>query len=168
MSSSEPKLAARRGVVLGLLALPACGFQPVYREGTAAVALRNRIAIDLVKGRNGFELREALEDRLGIAAADAPYVLTFALNIVESGLAVTEDEGTTRENLIGTARFTVRRFDTGEIVFKDAVRNITAYSTTSETFPSATAETDANVRLARALADQIAERIALTAQDWAA
>lgn len=155
-------------MLLSLFALSACGFEPVYRQGSAAAALRNRIAIDVVKGRNGFELREALEARLGVADADAPYVLTFALTISESGLAVTEDEGTTRENLIGTARFTVRRLSTGEILFQDIVRNITAYSTTSETFPSATAETDANVRLARALADQIAERIALTAGDWAA
>lgn len=158
---------ARRGLILSLLALPACGFQPVYRDGGPASALRNRIAIDVVKGRNGFELRERLEERLGTADADAPYVLSFALRIDESGVAVTEDEGTTRENLLGTAAFTIRRFDTGAIVFKDSVRNITAYSTTSETFPSQVAETDANVRLARALADQIAERIALTAGNWA-
>lgn len=159
---------SRRAALLSLTALAACGFQPVYRQGGAAVALRNQIAIDVVKGRNGFELREQLENRLGRANADAPYVLTFRLAIQESGLAVTEDEGTTRENLQGTVQFTVRRFDSGDIVFQDAVRNITAYSTTSETFPSAVARTDANVRLSRALADQIAERIAVTAGSWAA
>ncbi|MEM9850969.1 MAG: LPS assembly lipoprotein LptE, partial [Pseudomonadota bacterium] len=145
-------------VLATLTGLASCGFTPVYREGGAAVALRNRIAIDLVRGRNGFELREHLENRLGVADADAPYVLTFALDIAESNLAVTEDEGTTRENLVGTARFTVRQVDTGSIVFQDQVTRVTAFSTTSETFPSAVAERDANVRLARALADQIAER----------
>ena len=158
----------RRALLLSTLALPACGFQPVYRAGGTAVALQNRIAIDVVKGRNGFELRERLEERLGRADADAPYVLTFRLTIVESGVAVTEDEGTTRENLLGTAAFTIRRVDSGSIVFQDSVRNITAYSTTSETFPSAVAETDANLRLARVLADQIAERIALTSGTWTA
>ena len=157
----------RRSILLGLLAVPACGFQPVYRESGSAIGVRNRIAIDVVKGRNGFELREQLETRLGRADEDAPFVLTFRLDLTESGLAVTVDEGTTRENLIGIARFTVRRFDNGQILFEDTVRSVTAYSTTSATFPSAQAETDANVRLARALADQIAERIALTAGDWA-
>ncbi|MEM7440941.1 MAG: LPS assembly lipoprotein LptE [Pseudomonadota bacterium] len=164
----NPRRLTRRAALLSLTALAGCGFQPVYRKGGAAAALQNQIAIDVVRGRNGFELREHLETRLGRAGPAAPYVLTFKLTIAESGVAVTEDEGTTRENLLGTAAFTVRRIDTGAIVFKDSVRNITAYSTTSRTFPSATAETDANVRLARVLADQIAERIALTAGDWAA
>lgn len=159
---------SRRALVLSLLAIPACGFQPVYREGGAAVGLQNQVAIGLVKGRNGFELRERLEDRLGRAADSAPYVLTFKLDISDSDLAVTEDEGTTRTNLIGTAKFTIRRQATQQIVYEDSVRNVTSFSTTAETYPSAVAETDANVRLARVLADQIAERIALTASGWAA
>lgn len=163
MSSSD-----RRTLLLSLLALGACGFRPVYGEGEPAVAMRNRIAIDVVNGRAGFELRERLEDRLGRAGPDAPFVLSFRVETRKSSLAVTEDEGTTRESLMGTAHFTVRRRDTGQVVYRDAVRSFTAFSTTSATYPSAVAETDANVRLARALADRIAERIALTAGSWAA
>ncbi len=145
----------------------ACGFEPVYKEGSSAANLKGQIEIDLVRGRNGFELREQLEDRLGYAAADAPYVLTFKLSISESGLAVTEDEGTTRTNLTGTAAFTIRRKDTQAIVYEHSVRNITAFGSTSETYPSSVAERDANLRLAKALADQIANRIAITADGWA-
>lgn len=145
----------------------ACGFTPVYKEGSTASALQGQIEIDLVKGRNGFELREELENRLGRADAGAPYVLTFKLTTTETGLAVTEDEGTTRTNLIGVAAFTVRRKSTGEVAYRDSVRNITAYGNTSETFPSAVAKRDANTRLARVLADQIANRIAITADGWA-
>ena len=159
----------RRAVIAmgGLGLLSACGFTPVYQSGKTAASLQNQIAIDLVKGRNGFELRQRLEDRLGRAAADAPYVLTFNLTITEDSLAVTEDEGTTRINLTGIARFTVRRAAGGQIVYQDQVRNITAFGTTSRTFPSSVAEKDANVRLSRVLADQIAERIALTSGSWA-
>nr|WP_325249353.1 LPS assembly lipoprotein LptE [Amylibacter sp.] len=145
----------------------ACGFEPVYKQGSTASDLRGQIAIDLVRGRNGFELRQQLEDRLGRAEPAAPYVLTFKLTITESGLAVTEDEGTTRTNLIGTAAFTVRRKDTQAIVFEDSVRNITAFGSTSETYPSSVAERDANVRLSKALANQIAQRIAISSNGWA-
>ncbi len=145
----------------------ACGFEPVYKQGSTASDLQGQIAIDLVKGRNGFELRQQLEDRLGRAELGAPYALTFKLTITESGLAVTEDEGTTRTNLIGTAAFTVRRKDTQAIVFEDSVRNITAFGSTSETYPSSVAERDANVRLAKALANQIAQRIAISSNGWA-
>ena len=159
-----------RRIVLGLVlvgGLSACGFTPVYKEGSAAADLQGQIEIDLVRGRNGFELREQLENRLGQAQSDAPYVLTFKLTFTESGLAVTEDEGTTRTNLEGTAAFTVRRQDTGDIVYEDSVRNITAFGSTSATYPSSVAERDANIRLVKALADQIANRIAITAQGWA-
>lgn len=145
----------------------ACGFEPVYKQGTTASDLQGQIEIDLVKGRNGFELREELENKLGRAVSMAPYVLTFKLTTSETGLAVTEDEGTTRTNLNGVAAFTVRRKDTGTVIYRDSVRNVTAYGTTSATFPAAVARGDANTRLAKALAVQIAERIAITSDGWA-
>lgn len=145
----------------------ACGFTPVYKDGSAASNLHGKIDIDLVKGRNGFELRQRLEDRLGRADVGAPYVLTFKLTVTESGLAVTEDEGTTRTNLTGIAAFTIRARGTQRIVYEDQVKNITAFGSTSETYPSSVAEKDANIRLAQALADQIATRIAITANGWA-
>ncbi|PLS22652.1 LPS assembly lipoprotein LptE [Neptunicoccus cionae] len=145
----------------------ACGFEPVYKQGTTAANLRGQIAIDLVKGRNGFELRQQLEDRLGYAGDSAPYVLNFSLKLSESALAVTEDEGTTRTSLTGTAKFTVRDRATQRVVFEDSVKNVTSYGSTSETYPSSVAERDANTRLAKALANQIAQRIAITSNGWA-
>jgi LPS-assembly lipoprotein len=159
----------RRAIVslVFLAGVSACGFTPVYKEGTAASELRGQIEIDLVKGRNGFELRQQLENRLGSADASAPYVLTFTLTTSTDSLAVTADEGTTRTSLTGSAAFTVRSKDTQTIVYQDRVGNITSFGSTSETYPSTVAERDANVRLAKALADQIANRIAITASGWA-
>jgi LPS-assembly lipoprotein len=159
----------RRNVLLLALGagISACGFEPVYKQGTSASGLQGQIEIDLVKGRNGFELREELENRLGRADAGAPYVLTFKLTTTETGLAVTEDGGTTRTNLNGVAAFTVRRKDTNTVVYSDSVRNVMAYGTTSATFPSSVARRDANTRLSKALAAQISNRIAITADGWA-
>ncbi len=161
-------LFSRRGLLAltGAGLLSACGFTPVYKSGSAANDLRGKISIDLVLGRNGFELRERLEERLGHAGSDAPYVLTFVLKVAQTGLAVTADEGTTRFNFTGVASFTIRRSGSGEIVFEDQVKNFTAFSSTAATYPTRIAELDANVRLAQALAEQMAARIAITSGSW--
>ena len=143
-----------------------CGFEPVYKSSSAARELQGKIAIDLVRGRNGFELRERLQEQLGFADANAPYVLSFDLQVTQTGLAVTADEGTTRFNLTGVARFRVRSVATGQVVFSEQVTNLTAFSSTAATYPSRVAELDANVRLVQALAEQMATRIAITARDW--
>ena len=147
--------------------ISACGFKPVYKEGSTASNLQGQIEISLIKGRNGFELREELENKLGQTVSVAPYVLTLKLTISEMGLAVTEDEGTTRTSLNGIAAFTLTRRETGKVIFRDSVSNLTAYGTTSATYPSTVARRDANIRLMKALAAQIANRIAITSDGWA-
>ena len=147
--------------------ISACGFKPVYKEGSTASSLQGQIEISLIKGRNGFELREELESKLGRTVSVAPYVLALKLTISEMGLAVTEDEGTTRTSLNGIAAFTLTRRETGKVIFRDSVSNLTAYGTTSATYPSTVARRDANIRLMKALAAQIANRIAITSDGWA-
>ncbi|MDG1235458.1 MAG: LPS assembly lipoprotein LptE [Amylibacter sp.] len=147
--------------------ISACGFKPVYKEGSTASSLQGQIEISLIKGRNGFELREELESKLGRTVSVAPYVLALKLTISEMGLAVTEDEGTTRTSLNGIAAFTLTRRGTGKVIFRDSVSNLTAYGTTSATYPSTVARRDANIRLMKALAAQIANRIAITSDGWA-
>ena len=147
--------------------ISACGFKPVYKEGSTASNLQGQIEISLIRGRNGFELREELENKLGRTLSVAPYVLTLKLTISEMGLAVTEDEGTTRTSLNGIAAFTLTRRETGKVIFRDSVSNLTAYGTTSATYPSTVARRDANIRLMKALAAQIANRIDITSDGWA-
>ena len=147
--------------------ISACGFRPVYKECSTASNLQGQIEISLIKGRNGFELREELENKLGRTLSVAPYVLTLKLTISEMGLAVTEDEGTTRTSLNGIAAFTLTRRETGKVIFRDSVSNLTAHGTTSATYPSTVARRDANIRLMKALAAQIANRIAITSDGWA-
>ena len=81
--------------------ISACGFEPVYKQGTTASNIQDQIEIELVKGRNGFELREELENKLGRAVSTAPYFLTLKLSTSETGIAVTKSEGSTRTSLSG-------------------------------------------------------------------
>lgn len=146
--------------------LSACKFTPLYKEGSLALGLQGQVEIELVKGRNGFELREQLENRLGYAHEGAPYILSFSLEIVKRGLAVTEGEGTTLTNLAGAAEFIVRRKDNEKIVYQGRVKNITSFGSTSATYPSRVAEQDANIRLVKALAEQISNQLAIAPDGW--
>jgi LPS-assembly lipoprotein len=153
-------------LLAGILLLGGCGFQPLYGTGKAATEVRGDISIDVVRGHNAFELRERLEERLGASGPGSRYALGFTLRITSSGLGVSDAAEITRYNLTGIAEYTVRDLTTGTVAFKDRVKSFTAYSATSETYPTRIAERDANVRMARSLADLMATRIATTAQDW--
>lgn len=148
--------------------LSGCGFTPVYRQGGAASGLFNQIAVTPVEGRFGFELRERLIERLGAAAPDARYLLSFDLDIASRDLVVNEAADIIRYNLTGVAKFSVSGRTGDAVLFRDRVKSVTAYSATSDTYPTTVAERAANIRLVRSLADLMVTRLSITAQDWAA
>ncbi len=154
------------GAGLGLLS--ACGFTPVYKQGGAASGLFNQMTFTVVEGRFGFELRERLIERLGMAAPDARYRLTFDLDIESRDLVVNETKDVIRYNLTGVAKYSVTDRTTNALLFRDTVKSLTAYSATSDTYPTTVAERAANIRLVRSLADLMVARLSITAQDWAA
>jgi LPS-assembly lipoprotein len=150
---------------LGLLS--ACGFSPVYKQGSAASGLFNQMTFPVVEGRFDFELRERLIERLGTAAPDARYRLSFDMEIESRDLVVNEASDIIRYNLTSVANFTVTDRATNALLFRDEVKSLTAYSTTSDTYPTTVAERAANIRLVRSLADLMVTRMSVTAQDWA-
>lgn len=152
----------------GLGLLSACGFTPVYKQGGAASGLFNRISFDVVEGRFGFELRERLIERLGNAGPDPRWRLSFDLTITSRDLVISETNDIIRYNLTGVSNYTVTDGATGAVLFRDTVKSLTAYSATSDTYPTSVAERDANIRLVRSLADLMVTRLSITAADWAA
>lgn len=146
------------------LALSACGFTPIYGEGSAANKIHGRIALGLFKGQNGFDMRERLETRLGYAP-DATHLLEVDLEITRKGLAITPDGKITRYNLSGTARFTLRQIG-GGIVHTDNVEAFTAYNATGSAYATRVARQDAYRRMSVTLADKIVTQMAVTAKDW--
>ncbi|KAB7614471.1 hypothetical protein F9L33_07460 [Amylibacter sp. SFDW26] len=146
--------------------LGGCGFSPIYGEGTAADGLRGTIDITSGKGREFFAMRERLVERFGFTSAPK-YRLSFTYKAESEGLAVSTTAEVTRFNLDGTSDFKVVDADTGAVLLTGTVTSKTAYSATSETFPTRVAEQDARSRLALALADQIVTRVSATAPKWA-
>lgn len=146
------------------LALSACGFRPIYGEGSAADAMQGRVALGEFTGLSGFQMREELETNLG-RATNATHVLNVDLSIERKGLAITPNGSITRYNLSGTANFAVSQIG-GGIVLSGAVSTLTAYNATANAYATRVAEQDANRRLAKTLADEITTQLAISAEDW--
>ncbi|QHQ36611.1 LPS assembly lipoprotein LptE [Algicella marina] len=158
----------RRTLLAGLaatLALPGCGFEPLYGKGSAAARLQNSIAVAPLEGRFGFEMRQRLETRLG--RAETPrYFLRIEPEISSEGQAIRSDNTITRVSVTGRAAFTLFDYASEVPVFSDSVRNFTAYSTTASAFATDITSQDAERRLAVSLADQIVLRLAASAGEW--
>lgn len=169
MSWSEP--ATRRGALALLALLPAaCGFRPLYGEGAPAAKMAGRVEVGLIDGKAGFDLRERLTNRLG-AASDAGYLLTVTLALETTGTALTQENVTTRFDVSGVAEYTLAPVAGGTPVASGVVRSVTGFnapdSVTSTAFAARAAELDAEHRVAVDLADQIVQRLALSADGWA-
>jgi LPS-assembly lipoprotein len=153
------------GVAVGVaLGLSGCGFRPLYSRGQAAAALRGRVRVERIDGREGFFFREKLTERLG-QSSDPEFRLTVRLNSNQTGLAITQSANVTRYNIDGAAAFTLIRLDGRRAVLNDTVRATAGYSATGSAYATQIAERDARERLAITLADKVASRVLLSAEE---
>lgn len=150
----------RRTLLLTLAALPlaACGFKPAYGPDGAGTALRGQVRLDDPKTTLDFDFVAAMEERLGRPAA-ARYGLSYSFSTTERGSAQVAGLGETRIAVVGNVTYSLTELATGQVVTSDSVRNFTNYSTTSTQLATLRAREDAERRLARILADQVAVRL---------
>lgn len=153
-------LSDRRTLLFALAALPlaACGFTPAYAPTGAGTALRGQVRLDDPKTQADFDFVAAMEERLGRSTA-ARYGLAFDFTMLERGSAQVAGFGETRIALVGNVTYTLTEIATGQVVTSDSVRNFTNFSTTSTQLATVRAREDAERRLARILADQVAVRL---------
>jgi LPS-assembly lipoprotein len=139
-------------------ALAACGFAPAYAPGKPAAALLGTVRAADPADRNGFDLVERIEERLG--RPDAPvYDLTYAIATETVGVGITTDNQITRFNLKGAVDYRLTRTSDGEVMASGRVQSFTAFAATGSTVAGLAAEEDAGTRLMRLLADQIVTRL---------
>jgi LPS-assembly lipoprotein len=143
---------------LPLLALAACGFEPVYGPGGVGTALQNRVLIDAPEDRYGYFLVRELESQLGRASTPA-WGLALTTTTSEDGLAIDSEGNTRRYNLLGTTTYALRDLSSGQIVTSGKVESFTGYSATGTTVATRAAELDAQERLMAILADLIVSRL---------
>jgi len=148
----------RRTLLLLPLALGACGFAPAYAPGGAAMKLLGTVRAADPTDKNGFDLVERLEERLG-RPEDARYDLAYTITTEALGVGITTANEITRFNLTGAIDYTLSDKATGARLTGGRVQSFTAYSATGSTVAGLAAEEDAAFRLMRILADQITTRL---------
>lgn len=151
----------RRTVLLAPLALAACGFTPAYAPGGAATALLGTVRAQDPTTKNGFDLVERLEERLG-RPDNHRYDLAYTISTQAVGVGLTTDNEITRFNLNGVIDYTLSDHASGARIAGGRVQSFTAYSATGSTVAGLSAEEDAAYRLMRILADQIVARLIAT------
>ncbi len=151
-------LVSRRALLLAPLALAACGFTPAYGPSGGATRLTGTVRVQDPTDKNGFDLVERLEERLGRPEA-ARYDLAYKIITETVGVGFTADNKITRYNLKGVVDFTLSERASGARVAGGRVQSFTAYSATGSTVAQLAAEEDAAYRLMRILADQITARL---------
>jgi len=159
-------LFSRRWLLIGFLSLTACGFGPIYGVDKPANKIMGEIDVEVSNGRNSFELRDRLIERLGVLKSDPTYLLEYTSTIKSKNLTISADNGVTRYTLQGETNFDLIDLASKKVIYTNTIVSNTAYSATAGTYPTAIAERDANVRLSRDMADKIVTLLLITAKDW--
>lgn len=159
LSDQRKPLALRRSLFIGVLALGACGFSPVYGPSGEAVQLQNAVTFAAPSTEFGFGVRTALEDRFGTVGA-VRYAVQIELSSQTEAAAIDTEGDIIRFDVRGKAAWALSTAD-GSQAANGEVRTFTSYSATGTTVATQTAERDARARLAQALADMIATDLVL-------
>ena len=162
MSSSD---LHRRAVVLGALALPACGFRPLYGGGTEAGPgrLLGQVRIEEDRGELSFRLRESLIAKFRPAAPSAPLILNIEPRVARDGLLIEDDDEITRYNLTLSVAYALRRVGaptTDPALASGEARTVAAFNATASQYATLVSEREVRARAADDVADKIARRIA--------
>jgi LPS-assembly lipoprotein len=162
----------RRRDLLGwpmLLALPGCGFHPLYASNGAgpgpARTGMGLIAVALLPNRTGQLLRQALQARFdhGDAPAAKRFDLTVSFSVVQEGTGIQPDNTTTRVRFTGQASWTLATRDTTRAtVTTGSARAFDGLNAFDQQYFAEDIETETvERRIAESIADQIATQLAM-------
>lgn len=155
----------RRQTLIALSALfagAACGFTPVYGPNGDASVLQDNLRVTTPARREGFLIAQRLEDRFG-RNTSGRYLLSVTPRVDRAGLATSVEGTTNRFQLTGQADYRLRDLETDTVVRTGGVTDFTGFSATGSTVATLAAERDATARLMVILADQIVDRLILSA-----
>ena len=152
------------------LALSACGLQPLYSGGSNAAVAQGLAGVEVapIAGRDGWLIRNALNDRLGVAgpAAGGPrYRLEVRLDDSLEALGVLNDDTISRERRILRARYQLVELSSGTILLDATSGSDAGIDVVSSEYATIAAEQTALENLARDVADRMVRRIALTLRE---
>jgi LPS-assembly lipoprotein len=148
------------------LMLTACGLQPLYSGGSkgAVASTLVSIAVEPIQGKNGWLMRNALNDRLGTPRNDnSRFRLVVALDDQIEGFGVRADDTVTRERRTLRARYQLILSSTGETVLDATAGADAGIDVVSSEYATIASENTALENLTQRVADQIVTRLSLYA-----
>lgn len=158
LPDARVRRAAPAFAAAALLALAACGFEPLYgtRGGDGPRVHAAAIEIAPVRDRIAHVVRNHLIDSL---TPDGPparpdYRLTFSVKSSTTRLLVQPDDRATRYNLTLRAEFALAD-KAGKAVFGGTAQAVNGFNITDSQFDAVVAERDAARKAARLLSDEI-------------
>ncbi|MDP9128037.1 MAG: LPS assembly lipoprotein LptE [Pseudomonadota bacterium] len=167
---SLPRRASRGLALLSLafllLALPACGFHPVYGarsdDGTPVAEQLNQVAIDTIPERMGQMLRNELIDRMYRKGrpSQPSYHLTIHLRVTQEDLGIQADATSTRSLLNMFADYALLDMKDKEILHGTA-HSISSYNTLNDQYGNLAAKNAAVQRTLNETGEQIVNRLSL-------
>jgi LPS-assembly lipoprotein len=155
-------------VLMLCLALPACGFRPMYgaasTPGSPAV-MEKLASVDVrpIPDRLGQVVRNELIEAINPAGAPANPAYELALLVGEEreDVGLRENASSTRANYRMSARFELRETATDKVVLQGTTWAETAFDIVQQDYPTVIAQQDAQQRLAVDLAEEIRTRLAV-------
>ncbi len=153
-------------VAILVIALAACGFEPLYGDrgaGPGAVSRLAAVEVAPIPERIGQVLRNDLLDLISPfgAPAQPSYRLEVRLDFDREGLGFRPDEAITRVNVRLGASYRLVVPDSGKTVFSDVARSAVSYNVVQSDFANLNAERDAERRAAHMIGEEISLRIGL-------
>jgi len=155
-------------LLLASLLLSACGLKPLYSGGSQGPvsALLGSVTVDPIEGKNGWLMRNALNDRLGAAAEGSTrYRLAIKLDDQIEGFGVRADDTVTRERRTLRARYQLVDLESGKTVLDATADSDAGIDVVSSEYATIAAENTALENLTQKVAEQIVTRISLFAQN---
>ncbi|WP_298937344.1 LPS assembly lipoprotein LptE [uncultured Ruegeria sp.] len=153
----------RRTFLLMPLALAACGFEPVYAPGGSGSELYGKVAVSAPNTVESYFLVQNLEQQLGRSASSgSEYKLDVQVSTVTRGAAISTTNETNRYTIDGSAQYSLRSNETGQIVASGNVTDFVGYSAAGSTVSTLADERDAKERLMVILSSQIMNRLYAT------
>ncbi len=160
------RAAAWPGLLMLLLAVVACGFQPLYgRDGETGVAANDELAKVMVlpiRQRTGQQMHNFLRDRLNPKGQPVEPSYTLSVKLIEriTDLGIQQDATATRAQLTMVAEYALRDMSGETVLYSGRARSANSYDILEDPYATQVAEFDARERTLETLSDAMKIRLA--------
>ncbi len=156
----------KRLLIALCLALPACGFQPVYAPSGGASLSEGYVTVEPIAGRSGYMLRRALQQELAIGLPGVATSASLKVKLQEdlTRLAFKPDGAASRSSIIAKGNYVL---DVNGTAVRGSVDSETSFTVPDQPYGDIAAQSSASDRAMRQLARKIVDdlRLQLSASD---